>query len=71
MIKVDVLIRDSDEDTLALVTLSEPLRDLYDKCIRPKRGRIAAGFIPVGDYKLLKLVVGPATSSELIALPLA
>ena len=59
MIKLDVLDNEDAEDQLALFQLGTPLKDLYEECIVPERGRLAAGFIPVGDSRSLSLAISP------------
>ena len=64
MILLDVLDDESVEDLQDLFSLGVPLRALYDECIRPQQGGPAAGFIPVGALKLLKLAITPTTNDE-------
>ena len=63
-ISLDVLDDESAEDRQDLFSLGVPLRALYDECIRPEQGGPAAGFIPVGARKLLKLAIAPTAEDE-------
>lgn len=58
-IKIDILGKEDTVDHLVLFNLGVPMRHLYFECITIGRGRITAGYIPVGTEKRLKLSVGP------------
>lgn len=60
MLKLDLWSRDNPSDELALADLGGPFRTVYEKCILPKRGEPAAGYIAVGKRRQLKFAIGPA-----------
>lgn len=59
MIKLDVLDDPEAEDTFALVQLAGDLGRLFMKCVTPNPRALAAGFVPVGPRKVLKLSISP------------
>lgn len=58
-ITLDVLGRESAEDDLAIDSVGDSLRAIFDECITPQKGKAGAGFISVGKRRRLKLAVGP------------
>ena len=63
-IKIDILGRENTADYLVLFTLGVPMRKLFFECINTGKGRLAAGYIPVGEHLRLKLSIGPAYTSR-------
>ncbi|KAG6991046.1 hypothetical protein G7Y79_00058g091400 [Physcia stellaris] len=70
-ITLDVLDRETDADDLAIDSVGESLRAIFDECITPQKGVAAAGFIGVGKRRRLKLAVGPTWSPDITRKPTA
>ena len=59
MITLDVLDDPNAEDQFALTQIAGDFRALFRKCVQGRVYGVAAGFIPVGPRKVLKLSVAP------------
>ena len=59
-VTLDVVDDPSAVDYFALESIGKEIRALFDKCIRG-REREAAGYIPVGPRKVVKVTIEPAT----------
>ncbi|KAK4693059.1 hypothetical protein P7C71_g4263, partial [Lecanoromycetidae sp. Uapishka_2] len=58
-IKLDVLDDPDAEDQFALKDIAVDFRRLFTKCVRPNPTALAAGFVPVGPRRVLKLSIEP------------
>ncbi|KAF6239291.1 hypothetical protein HO173_002552 [Letharia columbiana] len=63
MIQLDVLDDPDAEDQFALVQIADDFRRLFTKCVRPNPRALAAGFVPVGPRRVLKLSIEPTPMS--------
>lgn len=70
-ITLDVLGRETAEDDLAIDSVGDSLRAIFDECITPQKGVAAAGFIAVGKHRRLKLAVGPTWTPSMTWKPTA
>ena len=68
-ITLDVLGGETAEDDLAIDSLGDSLRAIFDECITPQKGAAGAGFIAVGKRRRLKLDVGPTWTPDMIWRP--
>ncbi len=66
MIRLDVLDDPNAEDQFALVQIATDFRRLFTKCVRPNPRALAAGFVPVGPRKVLKLSIAPTPMSDFL-----
>ncbi|CAD6584139.1 MAG: hypothetical protein ASARMPRED_001607 [Alectoria sarmentosa] len=62
-IRLDVLVDPDAEDQFALVQIADDFRRLFTKCVRPNPRALAAGFVPVGPRRVLKLSISPTPMS--------
>ena len=63
-ITLDVLDDPDAEDQFALVQIATDFRRLFTKCVKPNPRALAAGFVPVGPMKVLKLSIAPTPMSD-------
>ena len=63
-ISLDVLDDPDAEDQFALVQIATDFRRLFTKCVEPNPRALAAGFVPVGPRKVLKLSIAPTPISD-------